>query len=353
MIIFPTIHIGEAELNSILESMQKANILDQIFVIYTNEFSKSNILVAKNHICDDFKSMPELLKKIETWRKKNLACFMSIIGTDDEEQFKITQKIASKFNAKFYEPLIPTIATNKFLMKREFVKNNVPTGKFMLFDGSQDIREISFPNILKLVSGTGSSYIFLNTNELELRKNLEILKQSTKCDRKDHRLRKIIWQEGESLTINPKKEFLLEEYIGGDEYSCDLIKQGEKVDIIRVVKKMPSQHLGYFKGYHLMNESSIKKAGIGLGKLRTVCKNISKSLRIDNGICMVDFKLCNGQIKVIETSIRPGFSSFVNLMNKIYGYTSLSLLARMQLGEKIKVNIPKEEGFVLDRKSVV
>ena len=62
---------------------------------------------------------------------------------------------------------------------------------------------------------------------------------------------------------------------------------------------------------------------------------------------MVDFKVHQGGITVLESSIRPGLSAFNHLMYAIYGYTSLALLAMQKMGMKISVRIPDSNGVVV------
>jgi hypothetical protein len=146
--------------------------------------------------------------------------------------------------------------------------------------------------------------------------------------------------------LNPRRQFLLEQYLSGDEYSCDFLYDGA-AHILRVVRKYSSPHLGYFAGFHLLNADSLRGYGIDLGYLEQVCAAIASALEIDTGVCMVDFMMTRRGLQVLESSVRPGLSTFVPLMASIYGYTSLALLAELRQGRSVRRSIPSREGLVV------
>jgi hypothetical protein len=120
-----------------------------------------------------------------------------------------------------------------------------------------------------------------------------------------------------------------------------------QVRIIRVVKKYPANHTGYFRGFYLMNEASIRRCGINPAWLQEICTRIAAALDITEGVCMVDFMCTGAGLQVIETSVRPGLSTFIPLMQQIYGFTSLSLLARLRQHATPDWAIPEAEGLVV------
>ncbi|MFH1642106.1 MAG: ATP-grasp domain-containing protein [Nanoarchaeota archaeon] len=335
MLLFPARYIGYEELYYSLKSMN----LNKILVICEKEFMQDYNLKG-NFIDDDFKSEKRLIEKIGLWVEKNNVKLIGIIGIDDEEQFKLSKKLSLCFNIRFYDDETLNTASNKYIMKTRFKKYNVPTGKCALIEKMSN--EIKFPNVLKTITGTGSEFIFLNKNESDLKKNIEILKNALKKIRNDKRFRIIEYQD---IKFDPRRQFLLEEYAEGEEYSCDFSVYNKKIQILRIVKKYQSEQIGYYKGFYLMNEKNIRKKGIN--DLNKVCANISRAFNIQEGVCMVDFKVNQGKINVIESSIRPGLSTFIPLMQRMYGYTSLGIYAKMKLGLATELKLPKNEGVVV------
>ena len=207
--------------------------------------------------------------------------------------------------------------------------------------GDPGVEQVGFPNVLKMIGGTGSEFISLNRSQAELDRNLASLQAA------------VARQTGAWFTkmrshgqvLDPRRQFLLEEFLEGHECSCDFMIDGG-VRIIRVVKKYGSGHLGYFSGFHLLNQASIGRFGIDIAWLRKVCTRIAAALSIRSGVCMVDFMMTKDGLRVIESSVRPGLSTFMPLMEKIYGYTSLGVLARLRQEGHVDVSIPEDEGLV-------
>jgi len=351
VLLFPTKNVTGYIL-TILEDMGNENVLP----VLREDYAKKNKLV-EEYIADDFTSFDNLIKKIETWARLNDARFTGIIGIDDEDQFETVRRIAQHFGLDYYDNKTLIIASNKFLMKQQFEKNKVPTGAFALISDSNDkqVNKIGFPNVLKILTGNGSEFLFFNRDTEELKRNLEYMHKNISKLKDDEEysgwFRKISFKDTKKIIFDPTREFLLEEYLNGDEYSCDFLLYNGQIKILRVVKKFKAKYFGYFEAFYLMNNDSISYYGIDIEKLKRVCRKIAKSLLIDaskgSNICMVDFMMVNGEIKVIETNIRPGISSFLPLMKEVYEYTSFRILSNSKIGLNIDCTIPHDEGLAV------
>jgi predicted ATP-grasp superfamily ATP-dependent carboligase len=334
-IIFPAPFIGSVELKfSVL------SIAEPLLPVYRQDYVR-RFKPKGSYIVDEFKSAASLLRKIEGWGKENNVTFSGVIGLDDEFQFRLTKKISEHFGLNYYNEETLRISSNKFLMKQQFDKNKVPTARYRLIS-DMDAGNIGFPSILKIISGSGSEYIYKNRDKEELHLNFARL-LSNAAGKNDSWFCKV---RTPGSVIDPKKQFLLEEFLEGDEYSLDFILKKE-VRILRVVKKFHGKNVGYFRGFYLMNDKTLEKEGISVRRLEELCMKIAKSLKIDQGVCMVDFINTNEGIKVIETSVRPGLSLFIPLMWKIYGYTSVGILSKLASGQYNGFNRPDTEGAVI------
>jgi hypothetical protein len=290
--------------------------------------------------------VPAAIHKIEAWCKEHRRRPTSLLGIDDEEQFRVAGQIAAHFGLSFYDSHTLAVASNKYLMKQRFVRCGVPTGRFTLLSETNGrARDVGFPNVLKIISGSGSEFLFLNRNATELTTNRVQLQQAVARSR-DTRFRKVrVELDGAAYRLDPRQQFLLEEYVGGDEYSCDFLIQRGAVRLLRVVRKYPSAHLGYFAGYYLLNRGSLRHAGVEPDELRGVCKRVAQALDVRDAVCMVDFKADAGGLRIIETSIRPGLSTFIPLMKQVYGYTSMGVLSRLRRGPHVTESMSRAEGL--------
>src|SRR5262249_59408293 len=114
--------------------------------------------------------------------------------------------------------------------------------------------------------------------------------------------------DGRPHTLDPRREFVLEAHVGGDEYSCDFVVQRGHVQLLRAVRKYRGAHLGQFGGFYLLNLDSLASCGVNPEELRDVCSRIARALGISDGVSMVDFKFDGGTLPVLETSLLPGLS---------------------------------------------
>jgi hypothetical protein len=350
LIIFPAFNLGNSELCYFLKSLSDDGLLDKLLLICSRDFFTEFQSPVQHCIIDEFTSFPTLVKKIEAWGKEYGFRFKGVLSIDEELQFKLSKSIARHFGLEFHEDLTCFLASNKFLLKTFFQKYGVPSSGFSLLStlDPERIRQVGFPNVLKVISGSQSQYIFYNENMKQLKKNFSRLKHAIARINGDPRFKKqSFFLEGRRITFNPKRQFLLEAYTPGEEYSCDFILQSHEVQLIRVAKKIQGPYFGYFNGYQLLNEEDLIQNHIDQANLVEICRRISQSLGLHTGLCMVDFKVHQGKISVLESSIRPGLSAFNHLMYAIYGYTSLALLAMQKMGMKISVRIPDSNGAVV------
>jgi hypothetical protein len=343
-IVFPALYLGTRELLDSLWSMPGyvLPVVEPGFLRRTG--------YAGECLADDFGDVPGLLDRIEAWSRRNGWPVTGVLGIDDEDQFAVSRAVARHFGAPFPDDAALSIASNKYLQKRRFVRFGVPTGGFALLDGENPDagRDVGFPNVLKTLTGSGSEYVFKNRDREELSENLRYLCGALAAVEGDPRYREVSAHvPGEKPAFDTRREFLLEEYLEGDEFSCDFLIHGGKVQLTRVVKKLAGRHLGNFDGFYLMNETSASEEGVDLDELRSLCGRVAPALGVESGVQMVDLIRGRDGLRVLETSIRPGFSIFVSLMRAVYGYTSLGLAARLKAGEPVDVAIPEDEGLAL------
>ncbi|HLC96932.1 MAG TPA: ATP-grasp domain-containing protein [Candidatus Nanoarchaeia archaeon] len=331
MILFPAVYIGYEELFYSLKSMDLADML----IIAEQEFIESYPLEG-NFIADEFDNSKMLIEKISSWQKKHKARFSRIIAIDDEDQFELSRQLAAHYNIPFYSNKTLERACNKYLMRTCFAQKKVPQPAFQLYKG--DAATMHFPNMLKPLTGTGSEFILVNKNPQQLQENFEFL-LTRLASIKDTRFKKL---RQHAQDFDACKEFILEEFIKGDEFSFDFCLNDGKFAILRIVRKLPSRYIGWYDGYVLMNDASLKTQNISLEELKAISAKVAGALEIFSGVCMVDCIVRDGKLYVIETSIRPGLSTFIPLMYYIYNYTSLGVLA----GNKMPL-LPQQEGVVV------
>jgi hypothetical protein len=322
----------KSDILTVLSSFELAGVSEDILFVCTKEFVEKRKPTFKNVLIDSFDDSSA--GNLKRWVAKNKRSFTWVLALDDDEQFYTSDRFSGILGIPFFSKRTQKIASNKFLMKTQFKKNSVPTSSFKLVKNIGDMDGVSFPNVLKVTTGAETNNVYLNKDMEELRLNFSRLRPD-----------KFLPVEVDGISIDPSKEFILEEYIGGEEFSCDFIIAKKGIDIIRVTKKIKKK-FGFFSGYYLMNQSTVAKH-FDISGLIKICAGIARSFDVDDCICMMDFKVHGSQIFVIESSVRPGFSNFIPLMDKLYGYSSWGIYARHRLGLKYGVTIPEDEGMIV------
>ena len=330
------------------------NLDDDDFAVITDNLEfKENVLFVSdktssgaypieklNCILDDFSDLKSTIARIREWGQDRR--FVGIIGLDEEYHYAITREVADAFKLEYYSKKTLDSTSNKFLQRQLLYKSGVKVPKFQLFSGESP--GVGFPNVLKVLTGYASIHNYLNHDLGELKKNLETLKNEGSTNSKDLMFTPHVVEE--AGVFDPAKSFILEEYIGGEEYSCDYLIDQQGAHVIRVAKKIIDPgNFGGFDGFYLHNPDAIA-SGFSLKELESLCTKIANGLGIEFGVCMLDFKLFNGEFVVIETTVRPGIATFVKLMAEIYGDISMNKLIRQKLGICLDLRIPSGAGLV-------
>ena len=350
MIVFPALYIGSQETLAFARDIFAAGLCARVLPVYRPDFVAVHRPPGQ-YLIDDFSSVAALCAKLRTWSTEMASGFSAVLGIDDEDQFSFSSELAKALSLSFYSSESLQAASNKYAMKERFKVAGVPSPRFQLLSSVEDASntELSFPNVLKLVTGSGSEYVFLNQDRRALTDNYKNLRESLATTAEDTRLNVFVLKIGDrQQIIDTRESFLLEEYAGGDEYSCDFLVNKGLVSLLRVTKKFEAGALGLFQGFWLMSSASLKAKGPGESSLVEVCRRVADALMIEDGVCMLDFKLDDDRLQVIETSIRPGFASFMPLMLGLYGYTSLGVGARQLLGLGLPAGLPDKEGLVVN-----
>ncbi len=335
MILFPASYIPNEELSYSLIGKHK-----DVLLVCTRDF-REDYNYDGHYIVDDFSSTKLLISKIEEYIYKNDIKLQGIVGIDDEEQFLLTKALAEHFSLDFYTEEVLQIASNKYAMKKRFSACDVPSADYCMIETAED-NKISFPNVLKPICGSGSEFVLFNKDMASLKRNLLAFKAS--IDKDDKRFRELQWGQ---KWFDSRRQYLVEEFIDGQEYSCDFMVSGGRISLLRTVKKLPSSYFGLFGGYFLMNRDTMKSEGIEFEKLLEVCGKVATSLHIGEGVCMVDFKINRDGMFVVECSIRPGFGTFIVLMQRVYGYSSIGAMIDLKMQRKTRYGINRRQGLAV------
>lgn len=221
--------------------------------------------------------------------------------------------VAKRLHLPFYLTEKQALAvTNKLYMKEIFVKNHIPTIKYVLLSlefNNNEVLEITFPVIMKPVDSQGQRGIF-------------------KCESIDDIREKI----KETLEYSREDLVLIEEYYPNDEITINGWIEDGKLTILSVVDRVTitsEDSVGVclchnFPSVHLQdNYNEIEK----------ITKNIIEAFSLRNGPVYFQYLLGEKGIKVNEIAMRIG-GAYEDLTMPIINEVDILLLLIMNMEQK-------------------
>jgi len=242
-----------------------------------------------------------LLKHINRWEIEisGIACF-------DCESLLLSSHLANKFSLPFPTNNVVTASRSKFISKYLWQKENIPCPKVQLVKNPDEaVRFMGLLNksiVMKPLTGSGSELVFLCNNKEDCCNAFYTLRERLK-NHHDNRMYAILDINEER--INPRDVFVVEELISGVEYSCDFVINENKLEIIRIARKIPArgQTMGTILAYILPAELPCE---IDMLNFKQQLKRAANALGIKRAICMLDFIVEDDKAKMIEIAPRPG-----------------------------------------------
>ena len=225
-------------------------------------------------------------------------------------------------------------ASNKILMKNQFVKHGVPTPKSEILGNKKDFLKLvskkSFPLILKPSDGRGGRGVLYLDKSVDLN-----------------------WAWNFVFEISDNKELMLEEYVTGDQLSVEGIFIKKKFYPIAFADRN-YENLAQTKP-HIIEDGGVipsKYEGKILKKISSLIKKASKSLNIDFGTVKADIVLSNDEPMIIELAARlSGNYLATHHIPMAYGVDVVSTMIKISLGNEMNKStiLPKHKKYLAVR----
>jgi biotin carboxylase len=251
-----------------------------------------------------------------------VACF-------DCESMSLAATIADHFGLSYPSVAAVENSRNKYLSKTLWQKSGVDCPAFRLIRSAGDMSAffeiIQGPCVLKPVNGSGSELVYVCDSMKACESNFRIVLEEL-GRRENSRLYGFGDPDGPRM--------IAEEYVEGEEYSCDFLLDGDRVDIIRITRKIKAAEkpFGTIRGY--LFPASLPKcfSDILPGSLRAG----AQALGLTRCICMADFILRDGRIIFIEMTPRPGGDCLPSLLRSASGLDILTLAIDFTEGKPVR-----------------
>lgn len=260
---------------------------------------------------DEEQAISDLLHHI---RKKNIR--LAGIACFDCESMELAASIARHFSLPYPGKHCILLCRDKYASKKIWLKNGIRCPQARLVQNAVEVyafmHEIGQPCVLKPLTGSGSELVFRCSSKKDCDKWAQIIRRELAC------------RTSNRLYAKAADCFLAEEYISGEEYSCDFIVSDKNLQIIRLTQKIHAadKPFGTIVGYTLSEYPNNK---FSASQLEDTLRKAANVLGIEHAICMVDFLITGNEIVLLEITPRPGGDCIPHLLRRSGRVDVLSL----------------------------
>lgn len=211
--------------------------------------------------------------------------------------------------------------TNKKLMKRIMIENDIPTSKYKTFDTIEkiDTEGLSYPLIVKPVDSNGSKGVRKVEKEDDL---MEAAK--------------------DAISFSISHNIIVEEFVEGEDVSSDFyIVDGKAVHVMDCLsnKYKPDNEIAVIYQSIIPPPLSPKVKE----RIQDVAQRIAEVYGIDNSPLLIQTIVHGDNFKVIEFSARLGGGAKYKTIETVTGFNVLQANLLSMLGEKPKIKIKNPE----------
>jgi biotin carboxylase len=240
---------------------------------------------------------------------KGMACF-------DCESLLLASQLASRLRLRFPASQAILRSRNKFESGRAWSGAGVASPAAIL--ASDLDRTLRFFRVhgedivLKPVSGSGSELLFHCKGEDDVRRAVAVMEEELPR-RRTNPLFQPFPHPLQASSIDPCREWVVEEFISGQEFSCDFVCQDGEIRFIRETGKVKAvdRPFGSVLAYTFPPRYPAQFRKETLAK---VLKKAVGALGFDWGYFMVDYIVRGGLPVLVEMTPRPGGDSIPDLI---------------------------------------
>jgi len=258
-----------------------------------------------------------LAEHLERWGTElgGIACF-------DCESMDLAAELAARYGLRYPSSEAVGLCRDKYLSKVKWRERGLHCPRAERVhspdEAARFLAELGAPAVLKPLTGSGSEHVWLCRSAEECRTHYRSIAAALESGRSNRLFR----SPSPAAPAGPL--VLAEEFIDGQEYSCDFIVDGSRIEPIRLTEKIRSRNrpFGTIHGYLLRHDLP---PGIESGGFRETLRECASSLGVERAICMLDFMVREGEMVLLEMAPRPGGDCLPPLLRRARGLDILKL----------------------------
>lgn len=217
-----------------------------------------------------------------------------------------------------YDYKTSELVTNKILMKERMVSSHIPTSNYTIIDEENFQEkmyiELNCPLIVKPIDSTGSLGV-IKVNAIEE------LGSAIKT----------------SFEHSKKKQLIIEEFVGGEEWNMYFFIKDSEPQLLMVLQKLKIKD----------NQSGLQQVGsfvipesnnIHLTQVNEIAKKVVIAFNLTKGPLLIQAKVTDGKLSVIEIAARLGGTALSNaMMKELKDIDIIDLAIRSYLGDDFEI----------------
>jgi len=258
----------------------------------------------------------------------------------DCESLGLAAELARALGLPFPTLSSVSLCRNKFLSKEAWHAAGVDCPRAGIVRSASEacsfLADLGRPVILKPLTGSGGELVFRCAEQADCVSALEIMHR---------RLAELgasrMYTPGQagSAGFDPLQEVVIEELVGGHEYSCDFLLAEGRLEIIRMAEKVPAAgaHAGTTAAYILPAVLPEEVPGF-----QEQLRRAAAALGLERAICMVDFLVWQGRAYLLELTPRPGGDCLPWLIRQCSGLDMLGLALDFAQGREVRLPEPSD-----------
>lgn len=263
-----------------------------------------------------------------------IACF-------DCESMSLAAAIAYDFSLPYPSPASILACRSKVQTKRLWQEAGVPCPDTMLVDQLTDalsfLARMAGPVVLKPLTGSGSELTFLCRSPAECTAAFQTL-ESRLAGHPDTRL----YTSDDGSGHDPRSTFAIEQFVEGNEFSCDFILDGDRAETIRIARKIPAAGASFGTTLAYLVPAALPPE-FGRTEVNRQLQRAANALGLDKALCMVDFIIHGDTAFFLELTPRPGGDCLPPLLQQSAGFDILG--CALDFAEQRPIAVPAQSDW--------
>ncbi|UCG21171.1 MAG: ATP-grasp domain-containing protein [Deltaproteobacteria bacterium] len=277
------------------------------------------------HFTDDAEVLRVLKDHLRRYRLTvdGVACF-------DCEYLGSAAFLAQRLGLPFPSPSAVAQTRNKFLSKQAWKRAEVACPEAAVVRNRAEISKfldrVGKSVILKPLTGSGGELVFRCADHNDCLQAYDtMINRLSKAG--ENRL--YLQDPLAPGDLDPIQDVVLEEFIPGQEYSCDFFLENGRLEVIRTAKKIPTAETQVGATTAAYVVPAELPAEIPAAVFVDQLYRAATALGLDRALCMVDFIVSQGKAYLLELTPRPGGDCLPWLIQQSCGLDMIGLALDM------------------------